>query len=202
MGVRMRTLKLALLISVAVLLASQLPAAAQGKFKGDLVLTPLSSPDGRRMKVLQPFAFVDSKGRLWDVPAGLETDGASVPKVFWAMFPPWSGNYRKAAVIHDHFCNIKSRTWQETHNVFYEAMLAEGMGERIAKVLWAAVYNFGPNWGPGAKKRALPATEAEQKQFVSDLQKWVDTANPSREEIAKAIDLGRVPQWRRPGQEP
>jgi hypothetical protein len=180
--------------AVAALLFLHLPATAQGQFKGDLVLTPLPGRDGRTMKVLQPFGYVDSKGLAWDVPAGLVTDGASVPRAFWALFPPWTGNYRKAAVIHDHYCTTKARTWQETHNVFYEAMLAEGMSEGLAKVLWAAVYNFGPSWGPGAKKRALPATEAEQRQFMSDLQKWVDAANPTREEIAKAIDLGRVPK--------
>jgi hypothetical protein len=191
----MRLLLRTLPVVVAILLFLQHPATAQGRFKGELVLTPMPGADGRRMKILQTFGFVDSRGQAWDVPAGMVTDGASVPRVFWAMFPPWTGNYRKAAVIHDHFCATKTRTWQETHNVFYEAMLTEGMSEGIAKVLWAAVYNFGPSWGPGAKKRALPATEAEQKQFMTNLQKWVDAANPSRDEIAKAIDLGRVPKF-------
>jgi hypothetical protein len=90
------------------------------------------------------------------LPAGLVTDGASVPRVFWVMYPPWTGNYRKVAIIHDHYCNTKSHTWQETHNIFYEAMLAEGMGERIAKVLWAAVYNFGPAGGRAPSVRPRP----------------------------------------------
>src|SRR5688572_15669027 len=133
----MRLLVRALPVAVAALLLFHPPAAAQPQahFKGDLVLTPLPG-DGRNMKVLQPFGYVDAKGQTWDVPAGMVTDGASVPSVFWVMFPPWTGNYRKAAVIHDHYCATKSRTWQETHNVFYEAMLTEGMGERTAKVLW------------------------------------------------------------------
>jgi hypothetical protein len=111
------------------------------------------------------------------------------------MFPPWTGNYREAAVVHDHYCTTKSRTWQETHNVLYEATLTEGMSQTLAKVLLAAVYNFGPSWGPGVKKRGLPPTLEEQKQFMSDLQAWVDAANPSREEITKAIDRGRVPKF-------
>jgi hypothetical protein len=144
---------------------------------------------------LRHYRYIDSKGQHWDVPAGLKTDGASVPRIFWQLFPPFTGKYREAAVIHDYYCSTKSRTWQDTHNVFYEAMLTEGMSEGLAKVMWAAVYNFGPSWGPGAKKRALPATVEEEKQFMSDLQAWVDAANPSREEIAKAIDLGRVPKF-------
>jgi hypothetical protein len=74
-------------------------------------------------------------------------------------------------------------------------MLAEGMTEGKAKVLWAAVYNFGPNWGPDGKKRAVPATEAEQRQFMADLEAWVDATNPSRDAIARAIDRGLVPKF-------
>ena len=34
------------------------------------------------------------------VPAGFDTDLASVPRLFWRIFPP-SGVYNKAAVVHD-----------------------------------------------------------------------------------------------------
>jgi hypothetical protein len=35
------------------------------------------------------------------VPAGFETDGASVPRLLWWLFNPM-GRYAKAAVLHDH----------------------------------------------------------------------------------------------------
>jgi hypothetical protein len=182
-------------IATAVLFVVSLPAAAQskgGQFKGEIVASLL--PDGRNMKLVQPFGYVDPKGQAWDVPAGAETDGASIPSVFWITHPPFTGKYRAAAVIHDHYCRTQSHSWQDTHNVFYEAMLTAGVDMRTAKVMWAAVYNFGPRWGAGVVKRALPATDEEQKQFMRDLDTWVARADPSQEEIAKAIDLGRVPR--------
>jgi hypothetical protein len=190
----MRWITCALLIS-AVFLAPVGPGMAQnkaGQFKGEIVATLL--PDGRNMKLVQPFGYVDAKGQAWDVPAGAETDGASIPGVFWISHPPFTGKYRAAAVIHDYFCRTQVRSWQETHNVFYEAMLAAGVAERTAKVMWAAVYNFGPRWGVGAVKRAFPPTVEEQQRFMRDLEAWVARADPTREEIAKAIDLGRVPR--------
>jgi len=35
-------------------------------------------------------------------PAGMRTDGASIPRFFWRIIgPPMTGRYRQAAVIHD-----------------------------------------------------------------------------------------------------
>jgi len=191
----MRILIRAVLIAAFVLLVPHPPVEAQskgGQFKGEIVATLL--PNGRDMKLVQPFGYIDAKGQVWDVPAGAETDGASIPGIFWITHPPFTGKYRSAAVIHDYYCRTQTRSWQDTHDVFYEAMLTAGVDARTAKVMWAAVYNFGPRWGAGVAKRALPPSAEEQKQFMRDLDAWVARADPSREEIAKAIDLGRVPK--------
>jgi hypothetical protein len=39
------------------------------------------------------------------VPAGFRTDLASVPRLFWYLFPP-DGPYRKPAVIHDYLYSL------------------------------------------------------------------------------------------------
>lgn len=39
------------------------------------------------------------------VPAGFETDGASVPKFYWFRIPPF-GKHFKAAIVHDFLCDI------------------------------------------------------------------------------------------------
>jgi hypothetical protein len=39
-------------------------------------------------------------GDIIDVPAGFETDGASVPRMFWWLLPTW-GSYSRAAAVHD-----------------------------------------------------------------------------------------------------
>lgn len=38
------------------------------------------------------------------VPSGYLTDGASVPRVFWSLIPPW-GRYGAAAIVHDYLCD-------------------------------------------------------------------------------------------------
>jgi hypothetical protein len=183
-----------LVLLAAWLVPGQAGWAQQGQFKGTLQFEPLA--DGINVKLVSPFGFVDTKGRAWDVPAGAVTDGASIPRFFWVTHPPFTGKYRQAAVIHDHYCSIKSRSWEDTHNVFYEAMLAAGEELRTAKVMWAAVYHFGPRWGRG-KRRSVAAPSpaaADQEQFVREVEAWVARANPSRAEMAKAIDSGRIPE--------
>jgi hypothetical protein len=165
-----------------------------GSFVGEIVATLLR--DGRNLKLMQSFAYVDATGRRWDVPAGMETDGASIPRAFWITHPPFTGKYRGAAIIHDHYCRVQTRTWQETHNVFYEAMLAAGVDDRTAKIMWGAVYRFGPRWGGSEEKRSWKSwsNAKEQADFIRHLGAWVKRADPSQDEIARAIDSGAVPR--------
>ena len=187
---------LCVLLVAAVVLPIALPSAAAqdkgAKFQGEIVARLLD--DGINIELVKPFGYIDSKGRVWDVPAGTQTDGASIPRVFWVTHPPFTGKYRAGAVIHDHYCRTQSRTWQDTHNVFFEAMRTAGVDDRTAKVMWAAVHHFGPRWGPGVLKRGKPATVEEERQFVQEIEAWLARANPTREEIAKAINSGSIPR--------
>lgn len=114
-------------------------------FIGEIHITPVG--DGVNMRLTQPFGFVDSAARKWDVPAGSVTDGASIPRALWSIVgSPFTGKYLAAAVIHDHYVKTKRRTWEITHNGFYDAMLAAGVEKKQALLMWAAVYRFGPRW--------------------------------------------------------
>jgi hypothetical protein len=122
----------------------ELADAKQGYF-GELWLKPLRG--GRDMEVVKPFGFVDSQARKWEVPVGTKTDGASIPRALWSLVgSPFTGAYREAAVIHDRYCQTKLRSWSDTHDAFYEAMLASGVDKQQALLMWAAVYRFGPRW--------------------------------------------------------
>ena len=123
-------------------------AAARGK--GQFIGEPrlLFLPDGRKMRLLTPFAYRDSHGTLWTSPAGAKTDGASIPRPVWALVGgPFEGKYRTAAIIHDRYCDTKTRSWQDTHRVFLDAMLTAGESKAKAQMLYYAVYRFGPRWG-------------------------------------------------------
>jgi hypothetical protein len=167
-----------------------------GKFKGEVVAKFLR--DGRNMRLEEPFAYVDPSGREWSVPAGSTTDGASVPQFFWVMFPPFTGKYRAAAVVHDYYCQTKARGWKETHEAFYNASRAAGVGEKVAKAMYGAVYSFGPRWGIGMAARGpgdgLYKSAKEQQQFFRDLDTWIKRDNPSLEEISKRLDSVGLPK--------
>ena len=91
------------------------------KFTDPLIVKKLA---GRIWEIMEPFDYhVGSKDslRIVSVPKGFVTDLASVPRMFWIIFPP-DGQYTKAAVIHD-FCYFKRLFRRRTCDaIFYEAM--------------------------------------------------------------------------------
>jgi hypothetical protein len=90
---------------------------------------------------------VDSNGIEWSVPAGTILDGASIPRVFWSVIgAPFTGAFREASVIHDHYCNVRSRHWKAVHRAFLDGMLARGVDPLQAQLMYIAVYRFGPRW--------------------------------------------------------
>lgn len=63
-------------------------------------------------RVMDSFRFYigdEQSGEWVNVPAGYLTDGASVPRLFWNIIPPW-GSYGQAAVVHDIACEYLSIT--------------------------------------------------------------------------------------------
>ena len=184
---------------IAVVLGLSASAAADtpGRYRGEAVLSML--PDGRNMQLLKPFAYVDPRGQTWDVPAGTKTDGASIPRILWVTYPPFTGKYRLAAVIHDYYCQKQSRSWEDTHRVFYDAMRTSGVPEQTAKVMCGAVYGFGPRWGTRSERKRGPSVEnlrsaAKQAEFLRDLKSWIARDNPTPEQIESALDGGQVPK--------
>jgi hypothetical protein len=141
-----RLTRFAVCAILAVLAATHgVSAQTQGRFEGDLVLKVL--PDGRNMQLVQPFNYIDSHNVSWPVPAGTIVDGASIPQAFWSIIgSPYTGKYREASVIHDYYCEAHSRHWKAVHKVFYDGMLARGVSPVQARVMYAAVYRFGPRW--------------------------------------------------------
>jgi uncharacterized protein DUF1353 len=187
-------------VLIAAALLAGVPAAmadsGYGRFVGKFVAE--FDVDGRKVKLMEPYGFVDPQGKTWDVPAGYLTDGASVPSALWALYPPFTGAYRSAAVIHDYYCDKKEQTWQDTHKVFYNAMRAADVDENTAKIMYGAVYLFGPRWGPGTapgQRNAAPAVSAEQqKAMVEDLKTFIETENPDLESLeAQAKRMSRKP---------
>ena len=138
-----RTIFLLLFILVAPLAA--LSQEKFGSFTGTVKVEWIDAD--RRMRLLDSFVYTDPAGVVWGVPQGAIINGASIPRPFWTIIgSPYTGEYRDASVIHDYYCEIRTKSWEEVHLVFYWAMLARGVGKIKAKVMYGAVYHFGPRW--------------------------------------------------------
>ena len=93
------------------------------------------------------FAFYDDDGVEWDADRGAVTDGASIPTIL----KPFVGRsfetpYISAAVLHDVYCQAKTRTWRKTAEMFKEALICSGVSRPRAYLFWLAVYLYGPHW--------------------------------------------------------
>ena len=118
---------------------------AAGSYSGRIVTEWLA--DHRKMRLVEPFEYIGPGGRRWPVPAGTVVDGASIPQAFWTIIGgPFEGAYRPASVIHDYYCDTRTRAYKDVHRVFYDAMLTSGVKETKAWLMFQAVERFGPSW--------------------------------------------------------
>ena len=153
-------------------IACEGPAASQCKFINSpvkLSSRPIRLPDSPFpfYKTRNDLEFVDATGQTWIAPAGILTDGASIPPLFVPLIGnPRSKQFMNAATVHDSYCAESNRNgpyyhtapWQKVHRMFYDGLRASGTSPIKAKIMYAAVYLGGPRWKgvrqPGAKRRA------------------------------------------------
>lgn len=126
-----------------------IPDNVRSRFLGDVVVQFLVEPDksDRIVRVWQKFVYVDSKGNIWLVPEGAVLNGASIPRILWTLYgSPFVGDYRRAALVHDYGCAIRSRPAKLTHAAFYDGCRTDQLRRSKAFVMWSMVEAFGPNW--------------------------------------------------------
>lgn len=139
------TLRVLVCTAIASLFA--LPISARAQFDGELVLLPVGCQAAGQCTLKNKLRFADPTGAVWEAKAGLVTDGASIPGIFQPFVgKPFEEDFIKAAVIHDHYCDRHVRPWRQTHRVFYEGLVAQGVSKAKAKVMYFAVYLGGPKW--------------------------------------------------------
>lgn len=136
-------------------------------------MTPLELEyiDGRSWKVTKEFDYLvdlEDPTTAIRVPAGFITDFASIPRVFWTLWPP-TGDYGKAAVVHDYLyvlggkvpCKLaisagigysdmcgepdrcKTYTKAQADRIFRDAMEVLGVKNPQRWIMWQAVKAFG-----------------------------------------------------------
>jgi len=161
--------------------------------------TPITLSDTPSLRVgsseyfatLQTLGFTDTSGQIWQAPSRTLTDGASIP----AIFTPLVGNpkdpeFINAAIMHDAYCgvgnedgpNFQTRTWEEVHRMFYEALISSGVGETRAKIMFAAVYLGGPRW----RDPDRDLSGVERDRLIREMEwciRWINRTNPSGDRI-------------------
>lgn len=173
------------------------PAAAQspGRFEGRVVAEWLvHDGDDRKMRLVEPFVFREASGREWEVPPGAVVDGASIPRLLWRIIgPPFVGDYRRASVVHDHFCRTMSRPWEEVHRMFFDAALAGGVPTLRAKAYYVTLRAAGKRWTvpiglePGDPSYVV-ATPEVPEDALRALQEWVLDNDPTLGELESEAD--------------
>lgn len=122
-------------------------------------LTEPGTPD-RNMKLTTAFWYRDPKGRQWDAPNGMLTDGASIPRALWTLVgSPFTGDYRRAALVHDHACREAEGDRgkrRAADRMFYHACRTGGCSVRDATILYVGVRigslrGFVPAWESAAE---------------------------------------------------
>ncbi len=121
-------------------------AAQAQSFQGSFEFRWQNAPANthRDMELLSGVSFKDKAGKVWVVPKGTTIDGASIPPALWSFAgSPFTGNYRRASVIHDHFCDTRTEFASDVHKMFRGAMEADGVGmlERLSKYLAVSAYS-------------------------------------------------------------
>ena len=99
-------------------------------FSGPLVIRESSY---ELWEVVEPFRFTSNTGLIVDVPAGFETDLASVPDVFQSLVPKLS-YYSQPAVVHD-LLYFRHRSGADTSTTRLQAdrILLEGCRIKAAQ---------------------------------------------------------------------
>ena len=116
-------------------------------------MTPLA--DGRNWRLDSAFVYDTPDWKRIKVPAGFETDLASIPKLFWNILPPF-GKYTQGAVVHDWLYRTQPMERAEADELLHAMMI-------LCRVpwwqRWLIYHNVrwfgGVAWRSDARKQAI-----------------------------------------------
>lgn len=89
-------------------------------------------------RLLAPFSYLDPDHGRIDVPAGFETDFASVPRLPW-LFVLFGDVGHAAAVIHDRLYSAGLLSRSASDRVLLNALRSSGVSRWRAWLMWAGV---------------------------------------------------------------
>lgn len=107
----------------------------------------------RKAILLKPFVFLSPTRGKVAVAKGFDTDYASIPRIFWSLYPP-DGTYSKAAVVHDHDYWEQNVSRDVADLTFLEGMEELGVPLLRRQLLYRSVRAFGwLAWNENRRKK-------------------------------------------------
>jgi hypothetical protein len=143
-----------------------------GYFVGFIDLHNTPGGEADQWEVGSPLSYITTAGHRITVLPGARTDGASVPRIFWRLAPPFAGRYIAAALIHDQLYKTRGAMGlfdrAECDGVFHEAMRAAGVNPLLAGLMYAAVRIGGGRFedkDPAQAKTEMKYIDAERSEL-------------------------------------
>ena len=108
-------------------------------FIDEVIVKPL--PDGICWELQHEVRYALPDGRVVYIPAGFNTDFASVPWFFRRIFQPATGKHRRGALVHDYIYRTVTEhyTKEEADQIFLDIMLEDGYSSWRAHTMYRAV---------------------------------------------------------------
>lgn len=102
--------------------------------------------------LLKSMRYTDKDGVTYKAPAGMATDGGSIPAFFYrTISPPYASPFLRAYLIHDAICDTARHLWEggdhegakilrkEGDVLFHEMLLFLGASKSKAYIMYAGV---------------------------------------------------------------
>lgn len=106
---------------------------------------------------------INIDGEDFTIPAGFETDLASIPRWYWMVLAPQYSAFMEPSIVHDYFyrcANYKTRGFAD--DVFYYALLKKGVSRKTASQFYLAVRMFGAH----SYTKSLPCDQEERTAYA------------------------------------
>ena len=85
----------------------------------------------------------------WTVPAGVASDGGSIPRFAWSWCSPLDGRYLHIYVLHDWLFETHFITRAQADRTLLDLLILAGMRRTQAYAIYCAVRVFGgSHWSP------------------------------------------------------
>ncbi len=101
-------------------------------------LSPFRTFKTAKVKLADELVWTDPEGHRHTVPAGFESDGASVPAAFQPFAPDFLDILR-SGILHDRLCSCPDVPLRYADAIFRQAMVSEGVMPIYALLLYLAL---------------------------------------------------------------